>query len=143
MTPAEHIAKSKTAHNTGVILSRSNNEWASVLFFYAAFRAASAAIAIDERLNTDESAKAVHHRLLASSRAVNFHNGHPDRGPGMNDIVRYMFPKVGAEYELLHTHSHEVRYADGLSAATVHDSRALAETVIDYFKSLSLYPEAG
>lgn len=140
MTPAAHIAHSKAAYQTSNVLSRGNNEWAAVTYFYAAYRAARAALLKDSRLDSDVSAHAVHARLRASSREVDFHKGHPSRGPGLNDIVRYLYPKIGPAYELLHIRSCEVRYDNGLTAGTVADCRDLVDEIIDEFTRLGLHP---
>lgn len=140
MTPADHVARSNHARNTANLLARGNNPWASVLYFYAAYSAARAAFLRDARLATDDSAREVHPKLLASSRGVDFHKGHPSRGPGVNDMVQYMYPAIGTRYQLLHIQSVEVRYAKGLTGSTIHDSRDLADAVIDEFTRLGLYP---
>lgn len=78
-------------------------------------------------------------KLSASSRHVDFHNGHPKRGPGVNDIVRYLYPVISSAYQLLHQKSVEVRYAEGLVEITIEETRELAERVTTRLQELGLF----
>jgi hypothetical protein len=127
---AEYAARSFAHYETARILVDADNEWAAVCYFYAAFDAARAALYDDVRLDSDAAARAAHPKLSASSRHVDFHNGHPSRGPGMNQIVDILYPSVGAKYELLHLKSCEVRYEFGLKDATIADICTLGEDVL-------------
>ncbi|WP_372968525.1 hypothetical protein [Microbacterium sp.] len=127
---AGHKAEQAKAYTTGVLLARGGNEWATVCFFYSAYRAVRCAFNRDPRLDSDAAARAVDSNLSAGSRHVNFHNGHPNRGPGVNDVVRYLYPKIWTQYELLHAKSVEVRYGTGLIGVTVDQTRELADAVI-------------
>ncbi len=124
------------------MLAAAGNEWATVCYFYAAFRAVRAALQNDARLNSDAAARAANAKLTASSRHVDFHNGHPQRGPGVNAVVRFLYPAIGAKYELLHTKSVEVRYQGGITAGTIADSRRLAGDVIAELRRLRVIPPA-
>ena len=136
---AQHKTEQAKAYATAQILARSGNEWAAVCYFYAAYRAVRCALSQDARLDSDASARSVHLRLSARSRHVDFHNGHPNRGPGVNDIVRYLYPSIATKYELLHAKSVEVRYESGLvGGVTVEDTRRLADDVIRTLDSLGL-----
>ena len=134
----QHRARSVDHYETAERLFGADQEWAKVAYFYACYRAVRAAFYNDERLNSDAAARAVHSRLSAGSRHVSFHNGHPNRGPGVNDVVRLLYPTIGSSYELLHIRSNDVRYSSGLSAGTVTESRALANSVIEYLRSADL-----
>src|SRR5690606_3111903 len=127
------------ALDVAAILTRSGNEWGAVCAFYAAYRAVRRVLCNDPRLASDAAARAVNPRLSASSRHVDFHNGHPSRGPGVNDVVRYLYPEIAAKYELLHRKSVEVRYESGLVDSTVQDVLDLALDVINELDRL--YPD--
>lgn len=135
---AQHKSEQLKAYSTATLLDRSDNEWATVCYFYAAYRAVRCAFNNDIRLNSDAAARAVDAKLSASSRHVDFHNGHPSRGPGVNDVVRYLYPAIAAKYELLHTKSTEVRYGNGLIGVTVDQTRELADAVIGELDNLEL-----
>ncbi|MGM7698673.1 hypothetical protein [Microbacterium sp. A84] len=135
---AQHKSEQLKAYATAALLARSGNEWASVCFFYAAYRAVRCAFNNDARLNSDAAARTVDSKLSASSRHVAFHNGHPNRGPGVNDVVRYLYPAIAAKYELLHAKSVEVRYGTGLIGVTVEETRELADAVISELDGLEL-----
>ena len=126
----QHKSEQLKAYQTAVLLTRSGNEWATVCYFYAAYRAARRAFNLDSRLDSDAAARAVNPRLSASSRHVDFHNGHPSRGPGVNDIVRFLYPAIATKYELLHAKSVEVRYRTGLIGVTIEETRKLADDII-------------
>lgn len=111
-------------------LEAAGDEWAAVCYFYAAFMAARSCLYADVRLDSDANARAADPKLSASSRHVDFHNGHRSRGPGMNEVVATLYPKIGAQYELLHIKSVEVRYDSGLQNATIDDVRQVADLVI-------------
>lgn len=132
---AEHIKALSTASR----LAQQRDEWAAVCYFYAAYRAVRCAFNNDSRLDTDASARAVNAKLSASSRHVDFHNGHPKRGPGVNDIVRYLYPVISSAYQLLHQKSVEVRYAEGLVEITIEETRELAERVTTRLQELGLF----
>lgn len=127
---AKYAARSAEHYRTAVLLADAGEEWAVVCFFYAAFSAARAALYNEPRLDSDAAARAVNSKLTASSRHVDFHNGHPSRGPGMNQIVEILFHPVGAKYELLHVKSCEVRYGFGLEDATIDQIGALTDEVL-------------
>lgn len=135
---AQHRSEQHKAYSTAKLLARGGNEWATVCYFYAAYRAVRCAFNNDSRLNSDADARAVDPKLTASSRHVGFHNGHPSRGPGVNDIVRYLYPLIWAQYELLHAKSVEVRYGSGLIGLTVDETRELADAVIDELDGMGL-----
>lgn len=135
---AQHKTAQLSAYSTATLLARGRNEWATVCYFYAAYRAVRCAFLNDTRLNSDADARVVHEKLSASSRHVDFHNGHPKRGPGVNDVVRYLYPEIATQYELLHTKSTEVRYSTGLIGLTVDETRELADAVISELDSLGL-----
>lgn len=135
---AQHKSEQLKTYSTATLLASTGNEWAAVCYFYAAYRAVRCALNNDARLNSDAAARAVHSKLSASSRHVDFHNGHPSRGPGVNDVVRHMYPSIAAQYELLHTKSTEVRYGTGLVGVTVDETRQLADAVIGHLDSMGL-----
>lgn len=135
---AKHIASYQGHYATAQALDTAGDEWAAVCYFYAAFRAARAALYNDTRLDSDAAARAAHPRLNAGSRHVDFHNGYRTVGPGMNDVVRYLYPAIGSAYELLHTKSIEVRYLDGLVGVSIADVRGLADKVLAHLQSLNL-----
>ena len=134
----QHHARSTDHYETAERLCAAREEWATVAYFYACYRAVRAAFYNDDRLNSDARARAVNSKLTASSRHVDFHNGHPSRGPGVNDVVRYLYPTIRAEYELLHIRSNEVRYASGATSGRIADSKALADSVLRFLRSESL-----
>lgn len=120
------------------------DEWAAVCYFYAALSAVRHALCADERLDGDAKARAVDPRLTAGSRHVKHHNGRADnRGIGLNQIVRIMYPKIASEYELLHTKSVEVRYGTGLVNATVSEVRGLLDTILAELRSIGMFPEVA
>lgn len=127
---AQHKAEQQKAYATATLLARGNNDWAAVCYFYSAYRAVRCALNQDSRLDSDAAARAVNPKLSASSRHVDFHNGHPHRGPGVNDVVRYLYPSIGPKYELLHAKSVEVRYGTGLIGVTADETRQLADDII-------------
>ena len=134
----QHLVRSTDHYQTAERLFDADEEWATVVYFYACYRAVRAAFYNDERLNSDAGARAVHPKLTASSRHVDFHNGHPSRGPGVNDVVRFLYPRVHPNYELLHVRSSEVRYAGGITAGTLADSKALADSVLESLRDEGL-----
>jgi hypothetical protein len=77
-------------------------------------------------------------KLTASSRHVDFHNGHPSRGLGVNDVVRFHYSQIHPEYELLHVRSNEVRYGGGITAGSLADSKALADSVLAFLRDEEL-----
>lgn len=136
---AAHKAESTKAYQTAKLLARGANDWAAVCYFYAAYRAARCALSNDVRLDSDSSAREVHQKLTASSRHVDFHNGHPNRGPGMNQIVRYLYPGIGDKYEMLHLKSVEVRYENGLVGVTVDETGEIADDIISHLTGRGLF----
>ena len=137
---AQHLAICARDFATGQRLEAVGDPWAAVAYFYSTYRVVRAAMYADERLNSDSAARAVSPKLNAGSRHVDFHNGHPARGPGVNDIVRLLYPPIGARYELLHTKSVEVRYGAGLTAGTIADTRGLAEDIRAYLRGEGRVP---
>jgi len=133
-----HLSRSADHRQTAERLFDTDEEWATVAYFYACYRAVRAAFYADERLNSDAGARAVHPELTASSRHVDFHNGHPSRGPGINDVVRFLYSQIHPEYELLHVRSNEVRYGAGITTGTLADSKALADTVLAFLRDEDL-----
>lgn len=127
---AAHVGQYEKIYATAKYLDVARDDWAVVCYFYAVHRAVRAAFCIDERLNSDSAARAVSDRLRAGSRHVDFHKGHPNRGPGVNDVNRLLYPEIADQYELLHSWSCEVRYENGLSVGSIADARKLAETVL-------------
>jgi hypothetical protein len=134
----QHRTRSAEHYETAERLLDAEEEWASVAYFYACYRAVRAAFYNDERLNSDAAARAVHPKLSAGSRHVDFHSGHPSRGPGVNDVVRFLYPTIQPKYELLHIRSVEVRYAGGITGGTVAESQALAQAVIEFLRGADL-----
>lgn len=126
-----HIAAADTLRSVG-------DEWATVCYFYAVFHVVRAALLVDVRLNSDASARAVNSQLSASSRHVDFHEGHKSRGPGLNQVVRMLFPAVAAQYVLLHVKSVEIRYRDGLQGIAIQDVARLASEVMDHLEAAGL-----
>lgn len=136
---ASHKAASDRFYETAKRLERTKDELAAVCYFYSAYRAIRSAMCVDARLDSDSNAKAVHLRLSASSRHVDFHNGHPNRGPGLNEITRILYQPIGSDYELMHIQSNAVRYGDGLKDVSIADVRALAESVRSHLTSEGLF----
>lgn len=124
------------------LLRAAQDEWAAVCYFYAVFHTVRAALLADSRLDSDASARSLHSRLSASSRHVDFHEGHPSRGPGLNQVVRYVYPAIAAKYVLLHVKSVEVRYEDGLQATSIQDVARLASDVISHLEDAGLVTRA-
>lgn len=133
-----HLSRATDHYQTAERLHDADEEWATVVYFYACYRAVRAAFYSDERLNSDAKARAVNPKLSASSRHVDFHNGHPSRGPGVNDVVRFLYPPIASMYELLHVRSSEVRYEGGVTAGTLADSKALADSVLAHLRGEGL-----
>lgn len=134
----QHLERAADHYETAERLCAADEEWATVAYFYACYRAVRAAFYNDERLNSDSGARAVSPKLTASSRHVDFHNGHPSRGPGVNDVVRLLYPHIQSQYELLHIRSNEVRYSSGTTAGTLADSKALADRVREFLRDKGL-----
>lgn len=132
----KHAAELQKAYETAEALAQSGDEWAAVCYFYAAYRAARSALNRDERLDSDSSAREAHSSLTATSRHVDFHNGHPKRGPGLNDVVRRLYPDIASRYEFLHAKSVEVRYESGLVEASVEQIKKIADEVIDRLNAI-------
>lgn len=134
----QHLSRFADHHQTAERLFGADEEWATVAYFYACYRAVRAAFYTDDRLNSDAGARAVHPKLTASSRHVDFHNGHPSRGLGVNDVVRFLYSQIHPEYELLHVRSNEVRYGGGITAGSLADSKALADSVLAFLRDEEL-----
>jgi hypothetical protein len=128
---AEHYAAAER-------LNGLDDEWGAVCYFYAAYVAARAALYRDVRLDSDPAARRADSKLTASSRHVDFHNGHPNRGLGMNQVVSVLYPSIGSKYELLHIQSVEVRYGSGLVNASLADIKSLADDVLALFRSVGV-----
>lgn len=131
----KHDVELQKAYATAKLLAQSGDEWSAVCYFYAAYRAARSALNRDARLDSDSAARAIHHSLTATSRHVDFHNGHPKRGPGLNDVVRRLYPAIAPKYEFLHAKSVEVRYESGLVGVTVEQVATIADEVIAELKA--------
>jgi hypothetical protein len=127
---AQHLARSAVHEAAAMTLAASNDDWAAVCYFYAAYRRVLGAFQVDQRLNSDSAARNVDSRMTASSRHVTHHQFHPNRGLGVNDLVRHLYPAIGAKYELLHTKSVEVRYLNGLTAGSLADIKRLYDDVV-------------
>ena len=132
---AQHLARSQEHQKAAELLEAGGNEWAVVAYFYSAYRAVRAAMQNDPRLNGDAVARGTDPAFSASTRHVEHHRYHPSRGPGINDIVKVLYPSVGAKYELLHIASIGVRYESGLQGGTVADVKGLVDDVMAELKS--------
>jgi hypothetical protein len=135
---ATHRAGLPIAYDAGKALSAAGSEWAAVSFFYAAYRAVRTSMNNDIRLNSDSGARAIDPRLSATTRHVDFHSGHPSRGPGLNDVVQLLYPEIGSKYVLLHIKSVEVRYLNGLVGLSLSGVQQLTDDVISHLERLKL-----
>lgn len=132
---AQHLTRSASHYHAAELLEAESDEWAAVAYFYAAYRAVRAALQNDARLGGDKAARATDPKFTASTRHVEHHRYHPSRGPGINDIVKVLYPSIGAKYELLHIASIGVRYEGGLLGGTLADIKALVDDVMADLKS--------
>lgn len=116
---AAYEARAKVHFASAARSEAAGEEWCVVSYFYACFHAVRAALSNDTRLSSDKAARAENPKLTASSRHVDFHEGHPSRGPGLNQVVKMLYPEIGVTYAVLHLRSVEVRYGDGISAGSL------------------------
>lgn len=105
-------------------LEQVGDEWYAVCYFYAAYHTVKAAF-IEDPIFSDLAALTAKNRFLTlQDRFSTSHKGYVNPGAGgrrmgVNDIVRVLYPEIGAEYERLHMASVEVRYRDGLRSKYV------------------------
>lgn len=137
---AGHLTAHARALRSAEKLLNAPEGWAAVCCFYAAYSAVRHALCADQRLNGDAAARAVDPRLTAGSRHVEHHNGHKSRGPGVNHVVRYLYPAIGSKYEFLHMKSCEVRYQNGL-IGSLEDVQSVYIDVIAELQKRGFFPE--
>lgn len=113
----------------------SEDEWAAVCWFYAAYHLVRASLQRDPRFDDPGQLAQMSARLCMDDRYAQRHKGR--RGGanvelGINDIVRLAYRDVRSPYERLHQASIDVRYESGLRA-TLEEVRAEYVKVRDHF----------
>lgn len=102
-------------------LADAGDEWAAVCYFYSAYHLARAALMVNPVFSDVDALQALHRNLIPDDRTVSRHKGRrrPGQPPelGVNDVLRYVYPAVSADYENLHAASNDVRYHLGLPSS--------------------------
>lgn len=94
-----------------------DQEWAAVCWFYSAYAFMRSAIEADPVWNDPSLLAKASPVLQLADRHTTRHKGRGGRNtrePGVNDIVRMLYPQISPSYEALHQASIAVRYGTGL-----------------------------
>lgn len=112
----EHLRETK------LIMSVSA-DWAKVSAFYAAYHCVRAAMLQDPVFHDATRLAHANAHLTMASRTASHHNGNvtAQRGPGMIDIVRYLYRPFYSRYLQLHSASVSVRYEFAESVITAEE----------------------
>lgn len=109
-------------------MAEAGDEWAAVMFFYAAYHRVRAALLEDPTFDSVAGCAARHVDLRPEDRHATRHHGRRSRNQffefGVNEIVQILYPSAIGAYDQLHQMSIQVRYERGL----VPDLRAVVET---------------
>lgn len=99
-----------------VILDAGEGGWAVTAAFYSSFHVMRAAILADPIWDQGPTALSkVNPNLSMDCRYASHHQGNAKRGrgPGVREIVRWLYPEYNSRYSLLHGASITVRYEQG------------------------------
>lgn len=132
LTPAARLQRASRHEKVGDALADAGDEWATVLYFYAAYHLVRSALLSDPVFD-DASRLAVYSsRLSKADRFVSRHNGrNPKNGVrvwGVTELVSLLYLPVAADYEALHQASIDVRYKSGLQGV-ISDAKAALNVI--------------
>jgi hypothetical protein len=103
------------------------SQWYAVSYFYAAYHTVRAALMEDAIFSDLPRLKAHDPHWTPDDRRATHHQARKSRTrpnpPGVNDLVKALYPQIAIEYVQLHSASVAVRYGLGLSG---YDPSALA-----------------
>ena len=103
------------------------SQWYAVSYFYAAYHTVRAALIQDSVFSDLNRLKAHNIQWTPDDRRATHHQARKGRtqanAPGVNDLVKTLYPEIAIEYIQLHSASVAVRYGLGLGG---YDAKALA-----------------
>ena len=99
-------------------IAQVSETWAIIACFYSSYHYMRAALESDPIFEDATALSRISTQLQIGCKAVTHHNAHIRSGrlPGVNDVAKMLYGKVGGKYVLLHGASVTCRYAQGAEA---------------------------
>lgn len=112
----ECISRSREHAKLATVMFDTQQEWAAVCAFYAAYHLMRASLLVDPVFSDAHRLSRINPKILPEDRGVSKHSTGSLSKPayGLNEIVTVLYPDVRSRYYRLHMGSIAVRYGSGL-----------------------------
>lgn len=119
------------------VLFDTEQEWAAVCGFYAAYHLMRASFLADPIFEDETSLLRINSKLTSEDRFAEKHSkgGLSAASFGVNEIVTVLYPHVRGRYGRLHIASCQVRYGKGLDAFKLSDIQEDWEVIGSEYKA--------